>query len=97
MALEQGDIDAFNLHNEAAGRLNDNASPAAQAASLDTATQEIEEAENRIGGAGFQSTTQCQALYQQLSSLYGQRTENNGSEDDAARARGYQNQGQYCQ
>lgn len=97
LALEQGDVTEFGRQRDAANNLIEGGSAAEQEAGLDTAIQEFEQAEDRIGREGFQSGAQCSELYGQLSALYGQRAALTGSADDTARATGYANQANYCQ
>lgn len=97
LALEQGDMDAYREHNEAAAQIiagGDVNGVWALSQNID----EYEGVEDRIGSStsGFSSNAQCRELYVGLSELYSQRADMTGNANDEAMAQGYRNQAEYC-
>lgn len=97
LALEQGNMDAYQEHNEAAAQIIAGGDVDGVWA-LDQNINEYEGVEDRIGSSpdGFSSNAQCRELYVGLSELYSQRADMTGNANDAAMAQGYRNQAEYC-
>lgn len=97
LALEQGDMEGYKKHNEAAAQIIAGGNVNGVWA-LDQHIAEYEGVEDRLynNAIGFTSNAQCRELYVGLSELYNQRADMTGNGDDASRAQGYRNQAEYC-
>ena len=93
LALQQGDLDAFEDHSTAGDSLAGDFGR--DGPHLDHAIDEFENAEDALKGSPA-SGDQCRALYDHLADLYGRRADLTGSDTDRAMAQGYRNQSSLC-